>query len=77
MAYSNQKLKKSEVLEAIKNGAILRKHYGVYSYWDLTFVDGTRHFNLRNDATNNLSGHKDLEVIDRTKEGYSYKYKTN
>ncbi len=72
----NKKLNKSEVLETMKEcGAILTKHYGIYSYWDLTYPDGTRHYNIRENACNSFSTNKDLEIISRDKKGYSYKHK--
>ena len=71
--YSFQKLTKKEVILALEWGAILSKNYGVYSYWDLTFADGSRSSNIRSGATNidrNL-----LVEVARDKNGYSYKIK--
>ena len=71
----NQKLTKAQVLETMKEcGAILTKHYCVYSYWDLTYPDGTRHYNIRENACNWMCDHKDVKIISRDKKGFSYKY---
>lgn len=70
---SFQKLTKKEVVLALKFGAILRKNYGVYSYWDLTFADGSRCSNIRSGSTN--IDRSLLVEVARDKEGYSYKIK--
>ena len=72
---SNTKLNKKDVLEALSNGAILTKKYEVYSYWFLTFPDGTNHYNIRKGANNGISPrlNKNIVEINRTKEGFSYK----
>jgi hypothetical protein len=73
---SYKKLTKKEVLETMKEcGAILSKQYGVYSYWDLTYPDGSRHYNIRENACNSFSTNKDLEIIRMSRGGYSYKHK--
>jgi len=69
-----EKLTKNEILEAMQNGAILTKTYGVYSYWDLTFPDGTRHYNIRKGSTNGISNLKNVVLFDRNKKGFSYKF---
>jgi hypothetical protein len=72
----NQKLSKAQVLETMKEcGAILTKHYGVYSYWDLTYPDGTHHYNIRENACNSLFNYPDLEIINRDKKGFSFIHK--
>jgi hypothetical protein len=70
------KLNKAQILEAMQNGAILRKHYGVYIHWDLQFEDGSRHWNMRKNAYNRLNSvnYKNIVCIDRDKSGYSYKW---
>lgn len=74
-----EKLNKAQVLEAMANGAILKKTYGVYSYYDLTFPDGSRHYNLRKGAAESISQRttKNVVLIDSNKEGYSYKMINN
>jgi len=71
--YCFQKLTKKEVILALEWGAILRKNYGIYSYWDLTFADGSRCSNIRSGSTN-IDKSLLVEVA-RDKNGYSYKIK--
>jgi hypothetical protein len=69
------KLTKKEILEAMSQGAVLSRHYGVYGYWDLTYPDGTRQFNLRKGSADGISERlmKNIVLVSRGKEGYSYR----
>jgi hypothetical protein len=69
------KLTKAQVLEAMENGAILRKTYCVYSYYDLTFPDGTRHFNIRKGAAEGISARttKNVILLESNSKGIAYK----
>ena len=49
------KLNKTQVLQAMENGATLKKTYCVYSYFSLIFPDGSVHYNIRKGATNGIS----------------------
>ena len=72
---THKKLKRRDILVAMANGAILSKRYEVYSYFCLTFPDGTTHYNIRKGATNGISSiyMKNIELIQSDKKGYSYK----
>lgn len=67
------KLNKNQVIEAMENGAILTKNYCVYSYWDLTFPDGSRFYNIRKGAAESAKDSKDVILIEANKNGVSYK----
>jgi hypothetical protein len=64
-----------QVLEAMENGAMLKKTYCVYSYFSLIFPDGSVHYNIRKGATNGISQNnmKDIVLIEANKSGISYK----
>jgi len=70
-----EKLNKAQILEAMENGAILSKTYCVHSYYDLTFLDGSRHFNLRKGAAESINHRtiKNVILIETNKKGFSYK----
>lgn len=82
--YSNPnltgKLTKSDVINALNNGATLTKLYGVYSYYMVTFSDGTKHYNIRKGACEGIST-RTIEGLVRTEihdnngkiSGFSYK----
>jgi len=74
-----EKLNKAQVLEAMSNGAILKKTYCVYSYYDLTFPDGTVHYNIRKGAAEGISQRtiKNVVLINADKNGISYKMNNN
>jgi hypothetical protein len=66
--------KKQDILDAMNNGAILHKTHGIYSYWHLTFSDGTRYVSFRKDATYGISSRmKNVEIIEQSKKSISYK----
>jgi len=67
------KLTKNQVIEAMENGAILTKNYCVYSYWDLTFPDGSRFYNIRKGAAESARASKNVILLEATKNGSSYK----
>jgi hypothetical protein len=75
---SSEKLSKKQVLDALQSGAVLTRHFGVYGYWDLTYPDGTRHYNIRKNATNGISPRliANLVEISRNKDGYVYRILT-
>jgi hypothetical protein len=68
-----KKLNTKEVLEAMINGAILVKTYGVYSYWSLEFSDGSKHYNIRKGAAQSATSSKNVVLIEANKHGASYK----
>lgn len=71
-----EKLTKSQVLEAMQNGAVLNKVYCVYSYYDLVFPDGSRHYNIRKGATGGITDRNidGIVCIKNDKTGISYKF---
>ena len=70
-----KKLTKRDILDAMAHGAILSKVYCVYSFWYLTFPDGTIHYNIRKGATNGISSinMENIILIKSDKSGFSYK----
>ena len=76
---SNVKLNKMQVLEAMENGATLKKTYCVYSYFSLIFPDGSVHYNIRKGATNGISEitMKNIVRIESNKSGFSLKMSPN
>jgi len=69
-----EKLTKNQLIELMKEGALLIKTYGVYSYWSLLLPNGTKNYNIRKNAPESIS--KCLcETIERNKDGYTLKLK--
>lgn len=68
-----KKLNTKEVLEAMMNGAILVKTYGVYSHWSLEFPNGKTHWNIRKGAAELARSSKNVVLIQANKQGVSYK----
>jgi hypothetical protein len=70
-----EKLNRAQVLEAMSNGAILKKTYGVYSYYSLVFPDGTEHYNIRKGAVEGISRSiKNIVLVSADKNGIVYKW---
>jgi hypothetical protein len=76
---TQEKLTKSQILDAMSNGAILSKIYCVYSYYVLTFLDGSKHYNLRKDAIVGINerSNKNIVLLEANKSGISYKMINN
>jgi hypothetical protein len=68
------KLSRAQVLEAMSSGAILKKTYGIYFNYQLTFPDGTRHF-IRKSVAESIRNIKNVVCIYQDKGGISYKIK--
>jgi hypothetical protein len=68
-----KKLLSSDVLEYLKNGAILSKIYGVYSYWELKTIDGINITNIRKGACESVkyNNKSNLVIFNQDKNGYS------
>jgi hypothetical protein len=72
-----KKLISKDVLEYIKNGAVLTKNYGIYSFWSLKTIDGKYITNIRQGTCEIVKRkNKDnMVIINQDKHGYSLIYK--
>lgn len=72
------KLTTNEIIKHMEDGAILKKVYGVYSYWNLTLKDGTSIIGgrLRKRSPESAKAKINYEIIQSDKTGYSLKIKS-
>jgi len=70
---SFKKLNSKEILQAMQEGALLKKTYAVYSYWQLLLPNGIIHYNFRKGSPESIKNI--CETIERNKEGYILKLK--
>ena len=68
---SFKKLNSKEILEAMQEGALLKKTYSVYSYWTLLLPNGKKHYNFRKGSVESITNL--CQTIERSKEGYTLK----
>jgi len=71
------KLIKNQVLDLMKNGAILSRIYEVYSYWELKTIDGVRITNIKKGVCEMIekNNKRDLIIFNQDKNGYSLIFK--
>lgn len=72
-----EKLLCKDVLDYLKNGAIMTKNYGIYSFWSLKTIDDKYITNIRKGSCEIVKrNHKDnMVIINQDKHGYSLIYK--
>jgi len=71
-----EKLTTSNVIELMKQGAILSKHYAVYSYWSLKLTNGDFITNIRKGACNKIQYNfkNNIVLVNNDKNGFSLKF---
>jgi hypothetical protein len=71
-----KKLLTSDVLAYLKNGAIMTKNYGVYSFWSLKTIDDKYITNIRKGSCEIVKrNYKDnMVIINQDEHGYSLKF---
>jgi len=69
----SKKLNSADIISHMKNGALLKKTYCVYSYWSLILSDGTIIYNLTKGAPQTAQSKISYEILNNDKEGFTIK----
>jgi hypothetical protein len=69
------KLTAQQIANELRNGAILRRVYGVYSYWVLDLPSGAKIYSLRKGAPEAAKSQIEYIIVEQEKLGFSLKAK--
>lgn len=67
------KLTTKEIVNLLNEGAILRKTYGVYSYWSLYTSCGKTIYNFRKGSPEAAKSQIKYQIVEQDKSGFSIK----